>query len=244
MVVVQIGLWVFGTAFAVAIMIVTVAMGYHAGQFALSLIVTMFIAVSAMRHFSVFRAAGTHPSLQAAVIIRYMGMVWAWGAVGLIAIYQFLLTWDAWLASFVLLLTGALALLFVGKILDRDALENNDDPRVLELVRLVAKGQFVLTCIALGGLLAYGKFSAAAFAGDDAWAAMNILLTTALGLALMSGYYLVFVGMPDPPEATAETAAETVSPVRRRRPVVATAAERSRPLRKVQPGQPVRMRTA
>jgi hypothetical protein len=219
-----------------------VAFASHAGQFALSLIVTMFIAVSAMRHFAAFRNAGTHVSLQAAVIIRYMGMVWAWAALTLVAVYQSLLSWPPWIGAFVLMLAGALTLLFIAKILDRDALETTDDPRIFDLVRIVAKIQFIATCVAVGGLLAFGKFSVSAFASDESWAAMNILLTSAIGLAVMSGYYLVFVGMPEPEETSIDE--PTIASALRRTPVLAGRTKAPRPLRKPASAQTGRMRTA
>jgi positive regulator of sigma E activity len=201
----------------------------------------MYIAVSGMRHAAVFRRADAHPSLHAAVLVRYMGMIWAWAAMTMLAIYQFLLEWPLWLGAFILLLCGALSLLFVAKVLDRDAMDMNDDPRILRLVTGITRAQFGLTCIALGGLLATGKLSVSAYGVGPAWAAVNILIATALALAIMSGYLMTFA------EQSAMDASAGQQPralVKRRVQAAPSTPVTFRPTASVRKAEPARMRTA
>lgn len=237
---VQMAIWVFGTTFALALMVMSVAIDHRWAQFALSIVVAMAMCVSAIRHFSIYRAASTHPGIQSAVVARYMGLLWAWASVALVLLYVCLLDIGILVAGTLVMTFGAaLVLLLVAKILDRDAIDGDVDPSTMTLVRLIARLQFVSTCIAVGGLVAFGKLSVGTASTGLDWAAVNILLTTAIALAILSAFYLAFVDadLAAHPATPASTAEPPSLPTVRTGFVAAP----PRPLRKVQSGK---LRTA
>ncbi len=181
--------WMLGIAFSAGAMMITVALDAHLAEFALAAVISTFIAISAVRDFHA--AEDEAPSRRAAVLIRHMGMLWAWAAMSMTLIYAVLIDWKAWQGVFFVVVLGAGLCLFIANVLDRDAAEDAQDPRLLGIVDKIAKVQFGATCVALGGLIAYGKLSADAFGGDAKWAAVNILLCMGLALTGLSGFTMV-----------------------------------------------------
>jgi hypothetical protein len=105
--------------------------------------------------------------------------------------YALVLTWVNWLPVFIVLMLGAGTCLFVASILDREVSSSHPDRRIVNLVRLMAWAKFGGTCLVVGALVAAGKLGPAGFGGANRWAAMNIMLCTAGGLSLISGYALM-----------------------------------------------------
>jgi hypothetical protein len=243
----QMVLWVFGTTFALTLMIVCTAVDYKWAQLGLSTVVAAAMVVTAIRHFTIYRAAQTHPGVQAAVVTRYMGLLWAWATVSLVLLYVCLLNIGLMIGSLLIMTFGsALTLLLISKILDRDAIDAEVDPNTMLLVRLIARMQFVATCVAIGALIAYGKLSSGVSGDAVIWAAVNVLLTTAIALASLSAFYLAFVDSAPQPSAssTVQTSAQAprgLAPVTTAAPRVVPKGSAPRPLRKA---SAVRLRTA
>ena len=193
----QMVFWMLGIAFSAGAMVFTVALDAHLAEFALAAIIATFIAISAIRDFHA--AEGEAPSRRAAVLIRHMGMLWCWAAMSMTLIYTFLLDWNAWRGVFFVVVLGAGLCLFIANVLDRDAAEDAHDQRMVAIVDKIAKIQFATTCIAIGGLIAYGKLSVDAFGGEAKWAAVNILLCMGMALAGLSGFTMVHA-LADPME--------------------------------------------
>jgi hypothetical protein len=220
----QIGIWIFGIAIAVSVMILTVAAEMYALQAALSVVIASCIAASAMRDHQLKLEAGADPGRLAAVIIRYMGVLWAWAAVAIAVTYGLLLVWaTSWIGVFVLLVVGAGLCLLVANMLDRDAEAGKTDERLVNFVSAVAKLQFILTVFLVGMLLLMSRFGIDSFAGNK-WPAVNVLLSTAVGLSVIAGYTLLTGGLSRrlrAPKPATRQLAHTVAPpvVRRRRPV-------------------------
>ena len=182
----QMVFWMLGISFSAGAMVFTVALNAHLAEFALAAIIVTFIAISAVRDYAALD--GEHPSRRAAVLARYMGMLWCWAAMSVSLIYGFVMQWSAWYGVFFVLVMGAGLCLFIANVLERDAAEDAVDSRIIGLVELIAKIQFGATCVAVGGLVAFGKLSVDAFGGDAKWAAVNILLCMGLALAGLSGF--------------------------------------------------------
>ena len=95
----------------------------------------------------------------------------------------------------------------------------------MNFVGQIAKIQFALTCLLIGGLIAVGKFGVASFGGENKWPAVNILLCTAFGLAVISGFTIVISRTSDSASPGRKMgdlksgAASQTSPPRRRRPM-------------------------
>jgi hypothetical protein len=204
----QVMFWMLGVAFAAAAMVMTSAMDAHIAQFALAMVISAFIAISGLRDHHALWSEGANAPRLAAALARHMGLLWAWAAVSVVLIYSLIITsWSGWFACFLILVMGAALCLFLANILVRDADQADPDPRIINLVNWIARVQFAATCLAVGGLLAFGKFSANAFGGEAKWAAVNIMLCAAMALAGLSGYAVAQQG--------AEIAADThVEPLR------------------------------
>ena len=208
----QMVFWMLGIAFSAGAMVFTVALGAHLAQFALAAIIATFIAISAVRDYAALD--GDHVSRRAAVLVRYMGMLWCWAAMSVSLIYGFLMQWSAWYGVFFVLVMGSGLCLFIANVLERDANAGALDSRIIGFVDVIAKVQFGATCIAVGGLIAFGKLSVAAFGGDAKWAAVNILLCMGLALAGLSGFAIATGSRASPEADELVTAPVTFSPGR------------------------------
>jgi hypothetical protein len=209
----QMVFWMLCIAFSAGAMVFSVALDAHLFQFALAAIIATFITISAIRDFHV--AESEAPSHRAAILIRHMGMLWCWAAMSMTLIYTFLLDWNAWRGVFFVVVLGAGLCLFIANVLDRDAAEDAHDARMVGIVDKIAKIQFLATCIAIGGLIAYGKLSVDAFGGQAKWAAVNIMLCMGMALAGLSGFTMVQSlthTVDETPEATDEPAPRAAPP--------------------------------
>jgi hypothetical protein len=213
----QMVFWMLGVAFSAAAMVLTTALEAFTAQFALATVIVAFITVSGLRDFQASRAAAAHASHQSAIIARHMGILWAWAAVSVALIYSLVITtWTAWFAAFIILVLGAALCMFLANILARDASDDHHDPRIDSLVNWIAKVQFAATCLAIGGLLAFGKFSTSAFGGEAKWAAINIMLCAAFGLTGLSGFAITQSAETPAAAAEVETPKASISRVPRR----------------------------
>ena len=210
----QMVFWMLGIAFSAGAMVFTVALGAHLAEFALAAIIATFIAISAVRDYAALEVE--HPSRRAASLVRHMGMLWCWAAMSISLIYGFLMQWAAWYGVFFVLVMGAGLCLFIANVLERDAAEDALDSRIIGFVGLIAKIQFAATCVAVGGLIAFGKLSVDAFGGDAKWAADNILLCMGLALAGLSGFAIAVGNSAAPIEADEDPVPVRLSPDRLR----------------------------
>ena len=99
---------------------------------------------------------------------------------------------------------------FSGQCHDAGFDEETVDSNVIMLVRSIAKAQCAATCVAFGGLIALGKFSPSTLGSADSWAAVNIMLCAALGLAALSAYIIVLPMIAEPEADAPDT---TTAPV-------------------------------
>jgi hypothetical protein len=119
-----------------------------------------------------------------------MGIIYGWAAVMIALFYMLLLEWTPWFAAFFVMCAGATLCMFMANIIMRDLTETADDKRMSDVVRSLAKMQFAVCCLCVGGLIALG--SIVGQGGEGAWAGINILLATTLGVAGLSAYMIFF----------------------------------------------------
>jgi hypothetical protein len=194
----QMIVWMIGIAMAGAAMVVSAAMQLYSVHFALAAIISSFIAVTAMRDHAAAASDGVGRAGLAAVISRYMGFLWAWSAVAVFLTYALVMAWTNWLGAFMVLVVGAGLCLFVARVLDAEAHAETPDAHLVGFVGLMARVQLTLTCIVVGGLLAAGRFGPEAFGGYNKWAAVNVLLCAAIGLAVLSGFAIATEPQEEP----------------------------------------------
>ena len=184
-------IWVIGFAFSISVLALTAGGNAQSLHLTICAVIALAIAFSAAIEIGKAQSVGQSRSIIAAAVARYMGLLWAWSAVAISVTYALVLSWVNWLPIFLILMLGSSTCLFVARILDREAVAKAPDQRIINLVRFVAWSKFGATCLAIGGLLAAGKLGPDGFGGQSRWAAMNILLCTAIGLAVISGYALM-----------------------------------------------------
>lgn len=184
----QMVLWMLGIAFAAAAMLFTAALEAQLVAFALAAVIVTGIVLSAVRDYNA--SFELPPLARSAILVRHMGMLWCWAAMSLSLVYGFLLRWSASHSAFLAVVLGAGLCLFVANISARDARAEVGDARISRLVGALFKAHFAIACVAVGGLLVFGKLQPDAFGGDTKWAAVNILLCLGLGLAVLTGFAL------------------------------------------------------
>jgi hypothetical protein len=183
-------IWTLAIGFSVGALLVTAAADMQSTHLTLSTLVASSIAACGIRDvFISAEQVSTHTG-RAAIVTRYMGVLWAWSALVTVVTYGLVLVWDAWYMTFVLLVSGAGLCLFVNAILRREAKTVDGDVRLVGIVNIVARVQFVLACLAIGALIASGRMHTNILGSPGAWAGLNICLSTAAGFAVLNGFVI------------------------------------------------------
>lgn len=166
-----------------------VSMAYiHA---AIAAATALLVAGVAVRQCSTLLGKGASASEVASSNAWYMGVVWSWGALALIATYGTgVLVWKEWW-HFVLAFAVAAGLsLYFSNGLKKDAIAGKEDETMLKLARYLAIVQLVGMGITMLGLIVDGKMMRFLTPRFTDWAGNNVFFFGALGIALISGYAL------------------------------------------------------
>ena len=141
-------------------------------------------AVMAMRQSHGRRVAGAAPSDVGRINARYMGTIWAWGALMLLTTYGTgILVWKEWWHFFIAFtLAGGLCLLFAA------TLEHHIN--MLRWARYFTMSQLAGMILIVVGLLIDGKMVRFLNPRHADWAANNVFFFGALSLAAISAYAL------------------------------------------------------
>ena len=148
-------------------------------------------AVMAIRRSRGIRVAGAAPSDVGRINARYMGTVWAWGALMLLITYGTgILFWKEWWHFFIAFtLAGGLCLLFAATL--------EHYANMLRWARYFAMSQLVGMILVVLGLLIDGKMVRFLDPRHTDWAANNVFFFGALSLAAISGHALRTARTPD-----------------------------------------------
>jgi phosphatidylserine synthase len=114
---------------------------------------------------------------------RYIGLVWTWGALALLVIYQLVFenAWPEWWQFFLSFMTAAVGCIIFSNMLARDAKENKEDESVMSLGRLLVKLQLIGMSVGVISLFIDGKFPRETTHPD--WAACNIFFFGGIAIA-------------------------------------------------------------
>jgi hypothetical protein len=182
-------------------------------HFVLGVSIAALIGLAAVSAHRSSAEQGGGDGRRAAILARYMGLVWAWAAIAVFITYALIMVRAAdWPGVVVLATIGSGICVFVSDVLERDANNGTADRRIIDLVGQLAKVQFVAACLVIGGVLKWGGLSLSA--RDPRWAAFNLLASTAIGIAGLSGYAIAVLR----PARRAEPAAGPTSTGPARRP--------------------------
>lgn len=178
--------WMLTLTLSLCAIVISAAAGRPEVHMAMTGLVSLVCAVLAIRENKGLRAAGASSSSIAASTARYMGLIWVWGAIGLLMTYFFILTeWKEWWQFFLAFAVVAILCLFFAATLGRDAESGTDDQTMLRLGRALTWGQLIGMLITVAGLLIDPDKSFLNVSHPD-WAANNIFFFGALALAAIS----------------------------------------------------------
>lgn len=179
-------IWMLGIGASIAAMIVAAALKLQYVHMAIAAIVCIFMALAAIAEVRATPEGADRPHLRASTTMRYLGMVWTWGALALITTYSFVLKWSDWVPFFVLCLMAGGLFLFVSATLRKDGEAGAGDEKIVRVGRGLAMVQLIATGVALVALLAKGSFNPSSELGYQFWAANNLFLFGALALGAIS----------------------------------------------------------
>ena len=190
--------WVTSIAVSVALLVIAAAMKsanpqmayVHMAIAAVMAIVFALVAIRETRQLA--EAGGSRPAV-AAQTARFMGYVWAWGALGLLISYgSGVVSWHEWLTFFMAFAILAAASIFFSMMLKRDAEAGKEDETLLKLGRYLAWGQLFGMIVVVAGLIIDGKMTRFLVPRHGDWAANNIFFFGAVALGAISAYALKF----------------------------------------------------
>lgn len=152
-------------------------------------IVSIVLAYLAIRDTQRLIDSKASRSLIAASTARFMGLLWSWGALGLLITYATgILSWREWWQFFLAFFVAAGLSLFFSATLKKDADAGKDDETMLSLGRYLAMAQLGGMIIVMVGLVIDGKMQRYINPrpGWEDWAANNIFFFGAFALAAIS----------------------------------------------------------
>jgi len=185
-------IWVLGIGLSAAALVVTAAMKQFYLHMALAAIVSIFIALASFAEVRAAEAAPAGGEQGISISLRHMGMVWAWGSLGLLVTYAFdILNWREWWQFLIAFALLAILSLFLATTLRKDAASGVTDPMLIKVARGFALFILIAMVITMLGLLIDGKMwrfttVAGLRRGSQDWAANNIFFFGALALAAIS----------------------------------------------------------
>lgn len=178
--------WIFGLAVAVCATVLAAAAKEPNLHIAACAIVALVLAVTAVWDHQRLINSGAPTSAIASSTARYLGLVWAWGALSILAIYLVILDerWAEWWQFFLGFAFAAIASIAFATLLDRDRAAGRSDPVIVKAGRILAQVQLVGMVIGIISLFVDNKFPRDIAHAD--WAGCNILFFGALAIAAIS----------------------------------------------------------
>ena len=146
-------------------------------------LVSAAFASFAIREHKLLADEGGSKSAIAGSTARYIGLVWTWGALGLLVIYALVFEnrWPEWWQFFLSFTTAAVGSIIFANMLGRDDEAGREDEAVMKLGRLLVKLQLIGMAVAIISLLLEGKFPRDTAHPD--WAACNIFFFGGIAIA-------------------------------------------------------------
>ena len=155
----SVAVWILTLAIGLAGVIVTAGSGGGLLNFAITGAVCLALTGLAIVERRQLAAAGANAQRIAASDARYMGLVWTWGAVSLIAVYNFVLRWPEWWMFFLGFAVAAIAALALAAALERDAGSPASDGTMLKLARILGGVQAIGMIATIVGLIVDRKMT-------------------------------------------------------------------------------------
>jgi hypothetical protein len=178
--------WMIALTLSICAIIFTAALNNPAMHIVASGVVSVAFAMTAIREHNALQAAGASKSAIGSSTARHVGLVWAWGGLGIFVTYGLILEnrWPEWWVFFLAFLIAAIASLVFSNMLDRDTTAGRVDKSVMSFGRALVLLQLAGVIGGVISMLIDGKFPRAASYPD--WAACNIFFFGALAIAAIS----------------------------------------------------------
>lgn len=182
----SLGGWFFGLVVAACATVLTAGLvdpKLHIGACA---IVALAITLLAIRDHQQLINGGAPTGAIASSTARYLGLVWAWGALSVFVTYLFVLekVWSEWWQFFIGFAFAAIASIAFSNLLDRDRAAGRSDPVLVKVGRILIKVQLIGMVVGIISLFVDHKFPRDVSYAD--WAGNNILFFGALAIAAIS----------------------------------------------------------
>jgi hypothetical protein len=184
--------WVTILTIGICLLILAAASGTPIQFMAVTALISFAIAAIGLREIIALDKQAAPASAVSASTARYMGLVYAWGALALFVTYFFILPqwheWPVFCAAFAIV--AAISLLFAA-MMTKDVERGRDDPTLLKIGRILTIAQFAGTIVAVIGLMIDPDKQFLNPLRRD-WAAQTIFLFGALALATISAAALYY----------------------------------------------------
>lgn len=185
-------IWMTVLGLGVSSLILAAGSGSPPTYMAVTALISFAIAAIGLRETIALDAADAPLSAVSASTARYMGLVYAWGAIALFATYFFILPewheWPVFCGAFAIV--AAISLTFAATM-SNDAARGKDDATLLKVGRILTVVQFAGTVAAVIGLMIDPDKQFLNPAKKD-WAAQTIFLFGAIALAAISAAALFY----------------------------------------------------
>ncbi len=185
-------IWMAILTIGICLLILAAGAGTPIQFMAVTALISFTIAAIGLREIIALDKQGAAVSAVSASTARYMGLVYAWGALALFATYFFILPqwheWPVFCAAFAIV--AAISLLFAATM-SKDVARGKDDPTLLKIGRILTIAQFAGTIVAVIGLMIDPDKQFLNPLRRD-WAAQTIFLFGALALAAISATALFY----------------------------------------------------
>jgi hypothetical protein len=177
---------------AAGVLALAAALGTPIHFMAVTAAVSLVLAAAAVRRIMSLAASGASVSTISASSARSMGLVFAWGALALLATYVFVLPrwheWPVFCGAFAAV--AAISFLFAAAV-GKDAERGSDDQTLLKVGRILTIAQLAGTIVAIIGLLLDPDKQFLNESRND-WAAQTIFFFGAIALAVISAAALFY----------------------------------------------------
>lgn len=178
--------WMIALTLSICAIILTAAVNRPDLHMIAAGVVSIAFALTAIREHNALRAAGASKSEIGSSTARNTGLVWAWGALGILVTYAFIIVnrWPEWWQFFLGFALAAVASIIFSNMLDRDQQAGRVDKSVMKVGRILVMLQLVGVIGGIISMLYEGKFPIDAT--QPRWAANNILFFGALAIGAIS----------------------------------------------------------
>ncbi len=185
-------IWVSILTIGICAIILAAGSGVAHYFMAVTALISFAIAAIGLREIISLDKANASLSAVSAATARYMGLVYAWGALALFATYYFILPeWREWPVFCGALAVVAVVSLFFAVTMSNDVARGKDDPTLLRIGRILTIVQFSGTVAAVIGLMIDPDKQFLNTAKLD-WAAQTVFLFGAIALAAISAAALFY----------------------------------------------------